>query len=104
MNTITRIMGIPVSLLLLTGCTVNAPVNTDVHGNQVDIYDNTVQTPDWKDLVPKNPSNPSNPLNAPDPNASQDLPEPWGEDDVYESSYCELNPTDSACVVSSPNN
>jgi len=96
-------MGIPVSLLLLTGCTVNAPVNTDVHGNQVDVYDNTVQTPDWKDL---GSITPSNPLDNSDPNAPQDLPEPWGEDDVYTptepKTYCELNPTDSACVVSKP--
>lgn len=71
-------MGIPVSLLLLTGCTVNAPVNTDVHGNQVDVYDNTVQTPDWKNLIPT----PNNPLTNNDPNAPQDLPEAWSEESV----------------------
>ncbi len=96
-------MGIPVSLLLLTGCTVNAPVNTDVHGNQVDIYDNTVQTPDWKDLVPKNPSNPSNPLNTLDPNAPQDLPEPWGADDVDPALIMDADgnpgPTANNCAI-----
>jgi PBP1b-binding outer membrane lipoprotein LpoB len=79
MNTITRIMGIPVSLLLLTGCTVNAPVHTDVHDNYVDVHENTVQTPDWKNLVP---TTPTNPMSTTDPNAPQDLPDSWGEDDV----------------------
>ncbi len=89
-------MGIPVSLLLLTGCTVNAPVNTDVHGNQVDVYDNTVQTPDWKNLVP---TTPTNPLSTTDPNAPQDLPEPWSEDSVDTPNsggaiICSDNPAD----------
>ena len=97
-------MGIPVSLLLLTGCTVNAPVNTDVHGNQVDVYDNTVQTPDWKDLIPT----PTNPLDNSDPNAPQDIPEPWSEDSVDSSDYpglgfCYENPTDFRCQNSPTN-
>ncbi len=88
-------------LSLLTACSVNAPVTNDIHDNYVEIPNMTVNTPDWKNSVP-NPM-PSNPLADIDPNAKQDIPDPWGEDDVYESSYCELNPTDSACVVSTPN-
>jgi hypothetical protein len=79
MNTITRIMGLPVSLVLLTGCTVNAPVHTDVHDNYVDVRENVVQTPDWKTLVP---TAPANPLANNNPNAPQDIPDAWSSESV----------------------
>ena len=92
-------MGIPVSLLLLTGCTVNAPVSTDVHGNQVDVYDNTVQTPDWKDLIPT----PTNPLDNSDPNAPQDIPDSWSADSVDPDLVMDANgnpvPTANNCAI-----
>jgi len=88
-------MGIPVSLLLLTGCTVNAPVSTDVHGNQVDIYDNTVQTPDWKDVLENTPSNP---MSTTDPNAPQNLPNSWSGEDVEQpEQYVVVVPGEAIC-------
>jgi len=72
------------STLLLTGCSVNAPVTNDIHDNYVDVHENTVNTPDWKDSVPttKTPEIPDNPLDDVDPNAPQDVPEPWSSNSV----------------------
>lgn len=76
---------LPLLTVLLSACSVNAPVTNDIHDNYVEIPNMTVNTPDWKNSVPSNPTpmpTPSNPLADVDPNAKQDLPEPWGEDDV----------------------
>jgi hypothetical protein len=66
-----------VSSLLLTGCSVNAPVGP------FDIHDNVVNNPSVtvpSDSISNFPQAPSLPTS--DPNAPQDLPDPWGEDDV----------------------
>lgn len=81
------LVGLPLLTVLLSACSVNAPVTNDIHDNYVEIPNMTVNTPDWKNSVPSNPNptpmpTPSNPLADVDPNAKQDLPEPWGEDDV----------------------
>ena len=69
-------------LSLLTACSVNAPVTNDIHDNYVEIPNMTVNTPDWKNSVPNPMPTPSNPLSNIDPNAKQDVPDSWGDDDV----------------------
>ncbi len=71
------------STLLLTSCTVNAPVTTDVHDNLIEVPDLTINTPEWK--MPDGSSTtkiPPNPLSTEDPNATQDTPDSWDKDDV----------------------
>lgn len=64
--------------LLLTGCSVNAPIGPfDIHDNIVN--DPTVILPD--DFIDKLPKVP-NPLSTTDPNAPQDIPDAWSEDSV----------------------
>jgi len=64
------------SSLLLTGCSVNAPVGPfDIHDN---VVNNPSVTVPGDALTPQAP----NPLPTTDPNAPQDLPDPWGADDV----------------------
>jgi hypothetical protein len=65
--------------LLLTGCSMNAPMQIPV-----DIHDNTINTGPTNGN--ENPSgnnyNNSNPFQTTDPNAPQDIPDSWSEDSV----------------------
>jgi len=76
------LVGLPLLTVLLSACSVNAPVTNDIHDNYVDVHENQVNTPDWKDSVPTVPVTPKNPLADVDPNAKQDLPEPWSGESV----------------------
>ena len=91
------------SSLLLTGCSVNAPVGPfDIHDNVVNNPSVTVPS-DSMNNFPQAPSLPTS-----DPNAPQDVPDSWSSDSVdsgeQSPSYCDLNPNDSACIYSPPTN
>jgi hypothetical protein len=68
------------SSLLLTGCSVNAPVGP------FDIHDNTVNNPSV--TIPEGSLNGDisipDPIPPFDPNAPQDIPDSWSEDSVDE--------------------
>ena len=77
-----KLIAVPALLfpLLLTGCSVNAPIQVPV-----DIHDNTVNT----GPVTGTPSDGTSdgfdsngPLTNVDPNAPQDIPDSWSEDSV----------------------
>lgn len=73
---------IPALLLpmLLTGCSVNAPVTVPV-----DVHDNTINTGPVTGVpgtTGNNPSGIDSPLDDVDPNAPQDIPDGWDENDV----------------------
>jgi len=73
-----KLAALGLTSVLLTGCSVNAPVGP------FDIHDNVVNNPSVtipNDSLDKFPQAP-NPLSTEDPNATQDLPEPWSEDSV----------------------
>jgi hypothetical protein len=73
-----KLAAVGLSSVLLTGCSVNAPVGPfDIHDNVVNNPSVTVPSDSLKDF-PQAP----NPLPTTDPNAAQDLPEPWSEDSV----------------------
>jgi len=86
------LVGLPLITVLLSACSVNAPVTNDIHDNYVEIPNMTVNTPDWKNSVPNPMPIPSNPLANVDPNAKQDLPKPWGADDVAPNLNIEPTP------------
>ena len=81
---------------------MNAPMQipVDIHDN---VINNGPQGPaptmpsqqEWDEMFPTE-----------DPNAEQDIPDSWSEDSVdsgqQNPSYCDLNPGDSACIVSKP--
>lgn len=74
---------IPLLVLpLLTGCSMNAPMDITV---PIDVHDNTFNTGPVTG-VPVEPTDPSlvfdNPLDDVDPNAEQDVPDAWSEDSV----------------------
>lgn len=72
---------IPLLVLpLLTGCSMNAPMDITV---PMDIHDNTINTGPGTG-IPVTPVNPpiDNPLDDVDPNADQDIPDGWSEDSV----------------------
>ena len=67
-----------VSVVLLTGCSVNAPVGPfDIHDNIVENPTITIPSDSLKD-IPQAP----NPSTTVDPNAQQDIPPAWNEDSV----------------------
>jgi hypothetical protein len=70
---------IPLLVLpLLTGCSMNAPMDITV---PVDVHDNTFNTGPGTG-TPVNPPPIDNPLDDVDPNAEQDVPDSWSEDSV----------------------
>lgn len=73
---------IPLLVLpLLTGCSMNAPMDITV---PMDIHDNTINTGPGTQLPikPNNSPDIDNPLDDVDPNAPQDIPDSWSEDSV----------------------
>lgn len=90
MATYTRMLAVlPASVLLLTGCSVNAPMNIPM-----DIHDNVINNPSV--TVPSNSlpgipgSGAPNPLPSLDPNREQDTPDSWDESDVDTPDSIEL--------------
>jgi hypothetical protein len=70
---------IPLLVLpLLTGCSMNAPMDITV---PVDVHDNTFNTGPGTG-IPVTPPSIDNPLIEVDPNAPQDIPDAWSEDSV----------------------
>lgn len=66
------------SSVLLTGCSVNAPMGPfDIHDNVVTNPSVTIPGGSLNDLP-----QPPNPLPTEDPNAPQDIPDAWSEDSV----------------------
>ena len=85
-------------LSLLTACSVNAPVTNDIHDNYAEIPNMTVNTPEWN--APGTPGSQSgiptpapNPMTSTNPHGAQDLPDPWGDDDVDPDLNIEPSPT-----------
>lgn len=73
---------IPLLVLpLLTGCSMNAPMDITV---PVDVHDNTFNNGPGT-AIPNGVTGPTtidNPLDEVDPNAEQDIPDAWSEDSV----------------------
>jgi hypothetical protein len=72
---------LPATVLLLTGCSVNAPMNIPM-----DIHDNVINNPSVtvpSDALQGTPgSDAPNPLPDLDPNRDQNTPDSWDESDV----------------------
>lgn len=87
------LVALPLSTLLLTACSVNAPVTNDIHDNYVEIPNATINTPDWKVPSSSQFPTPVNPMPSTDPNAKQDVPDSWGDDDVDPDLNIEPSPS-----------
>lgn len=77
-----KLAAVGLASVLLTGCSVNAPMGP------FDIHDNVVTNPSVTipggslDDFPQPPNPLPNPLPTEDPNATQDIPDSWSEDSV----------------------
>jgi hypothetical protein len=73
-----KLAALGVASVLLTGCTVNAPVGPfDIHDNIIENPTVTIPSDSLKDFP--QPPNPSTTVN---PNAPQDIPPAWNKDSV----------------------
>ena len=73
-----KLAAVGLASVLLTGCSVNAPVGPfDIHDNVVTNPSVTIPGGSLNDLP-----QPPNPLPTEDPNAPQDIPDAWSEDSV----------------------
>jgi len=73
-----KLAAVGLASVLLTGCSVNAPVGPfDIHDNVVTNPSVTIPGGSLNDLP-----QPPNPLPTENPNAPQDIPDAWSEDSV----------------------
>ena len=73
-----KLAAVGLASVLLTGCSVNAPVGPfDIHDNIVENPTILIPSDSLKD-IPQAP----NPSTTVDPNAPQDIPPAWNEDSV----------------------
>ena len=73
-----KLAAVGLASVLLTGCSVNAPVGPfDIHDNIVENPSITIPSDSLKD-IPQAP----NPSTTVDPNAQQSIPPAWNEDSV----------------------
>lgn len=77
-----KLAAVGLASVLLTGCSVNAPMGPfDIHDNVVTNPSVTIPGDSLKDF-PQAPDYIPNPLLTQDPNAQQSIPPAWNEDSV----------------------